>query len=61
MDGKLLKEEIIKFVSGVILIGVLLFLPAWDIRWRNGWMLMAILFIPMFFAGIIMYKKAPGR
>ena len=59
MDGKLLKEAIIKFVSGVILIGVLLFLPAWDIRWRNGWMLMAILFIPMFFAGIIMYKKAP--
>ena len=59
MDGKLLKEAIIKFVSGVILIGVLLFLPALDIRWRNGWMLMAILFIPMFFAGIIMYKKAP--
>lgn len=59
MDGKLLKEAIIKFVSGVILIGILMFLPAWDIRWRNGWMLMAILFIPMFFAGIIMYKKAP--
>ncbi len=59
MDGKLLKEAIIKFVSGVILIGVMLFLPAWDLKWQNGWMLMAILFIPMFFAGIIMYKKAP--
>ncbi|MBQ2311038.1 MAG: isoprenylcysteine carboxylmethyltransferase family protein, partial [Firmicutes bacterium] len=32
---------------------------AWDLKWQNGWMLMAILFIPMFFAGIIMYKKAP--
>ena len=59
MDNKLLKDAIIKFVSGVVLIGVLLFLPAWDIKWRNGWILMAILFVPMFFAGIVMYKKAP--
>ena len=59
MDNKLLKDAIIKFVSGVVLIGVLLFLPAWDIKWRNGWILMAILFVPMFFAGIAMYKKAP--
>lgn len=58
MDKKLLKEAIIKFVSGVILLGVLLFLPAWDIKWKNGWLLMAILFIPMFIAGIIMLKKA---
>ena len=59
MDKKLLKEAIIKFVSGVVLLGVLLFLPAWDIKWRNGWLLMAILFVPMFIAGIVMYKKAP--
>ena len=59
MDNKLLKDAIIKFVCGVVLIGVLLFLPAWDIKWRNGWILMAILFVPMFFAGIVMYKKAP--
>ena len=60
MENKLLKEAIIKFVSGVILIGVLIFLPAWDIKWRNGWVFMAVLFIPMFFAGIVMFKKAPG-
>ena len=59
MDNKLLKDAIIKFVCGVVLIGVLLFLPAWDIKWRNGWILMAILFVPMLVAGIIMYKKAP--
>ena len=59
MDKKLLKDAMIKFVSGVILLGVLLFLPAWDIKWRNGWLLMAILFVPMFAAGIIMYRKAP--
>ena len=59
MEKGLLKQAIIKYVSGVILIGVLIFLPAWDLRWRNGWILMAVLFVPMFFAGIIMYVKAP--
>ena len=59
MDNKLLKDAITKFIAGVILLGVLLFLPAWDIKWKNGWILMAILFIPMFAAGIIMYRKAP--
>ncbi len=59
MDNKLLKDALIKYVCGVILVGVLLFLPAWDMKWRNGWLLMAILFIPMFIAGIIMYLKAP--
>ena len=59
MDKELLKEAVKKFLAGVILLGVLLFLPAWDIKWKNGWLLMAILFIPMFAAGIIMLKKAP--
>ena len=59
MRAGLLKDAIIKFVSGIILIGVLLFLPAGDIHWKNGWLLMAVLFIPMFFAGTLMYIKAP--
>lgn len=59
MKDGLLKEAIIKIVSGIILLGLLLFLPAGTIHWRDGWLLMAILFIPMFFAGIIMYIKAP--
>ncbi|MBQ3291311.1 MAG: isoprenylcysteine carboxylmethyltransferase family protein [Mogibacterium sp.] len=59
MKEGLLKEAIIKIVSGIILLGLLLFLPAGTIHWRDGWLLMAILFIPMFFAGIIMYIKAP--
>lgn len=59
MEKGLLKQAIIKYVSGVVLIGILVFLPAWDLRWRNGWILMAVLFVPMFFAGIVMYKKAP--
>ena len=54
MRTGLLKDAILKYVSGIILIGVLLFLPEGDIHWKNGWLLMAVLFIPMFFAGTLM-------
>ena len=59
MRTGLLKDAILKLVSGIILIGALLFLSAGDFYWKNGWLLMAVLFIPMFFAGILMYIIAP--
>lgn len=55
----LLKDALVKFTAGVILIGLLLFLPAWDLKWHNGWMFMVLLFVPMCIAGVIMYLKAP--
>ncbi len=59
MSKELLKEAIIKYLSGVILMGALLFIPAGSFSWTNGWLLMGLLFIPMLIAGIIMYLKAP--
>ena len=59
MDRSLLKEALIKVVSGIILLGLLLFIPAGTLKWDNGWLFMAVLFIPMTIAGIVMYKKAP--
>ena len=59
MDRKLLIQGIIKFLAGVVLLGVLLFLPAGTLAWPQGWRLMGILFIPMFFAGIVMIRKNP--
>ena len=59
MKDGLLREAIKKLLLGIILMGLILFLPAGDIRWKNGWLLMAVLFIPMFFAGTLMYIKAP--
>ena len=55
----LLKEAIIKIVAGIVLMGLLLFVPAGTIQWLDGWLLMIILFVPMFFAGLLMYAKAP--
>ena len=56
---KLFLEAIIKFTLGVLIIGLLLFIPAGTINYFNGWLFMAILFIPMFIAGIIMMIKSP--
>ena len=60
MTTKLFISAITKFLLGVLLVGLLLFLPAGTLDWFGGWMLMAILFVPMFGAGIVMMIKNPG-
>ncbi len=60
MTVKLLFSAIIKFLCGVLLVGLLIFLPAGTIHFLNGWILMGVLFIPMFIAGIVMMFKNPA-
>ena len=59
MTTKLFIQAIAKLLLGVILVGVLIFLPAGTICFFNGWLLMGILFIPMITAGIVMMLKNP--
>lgn len=59
MTKKLFWQAIIKFIIGVLVVGVLLFFPAGTINYWQAWLLMSILFIPMFFAGIVMMLKSP--
>ncbi len=59
MTGKLFIGAIAKFLLGVVLVGLLIFLPAGTFLYYNGWLLMGILFVPMFFAGIVMMFKNP--
>ena len=59
MNRSLFGKAISKFLAGVVLIGFLLFLPAGTIYWWQGWLLMGILFVPMFVAGLVMMKKNP--
>ncbi len=54
MTAKLFVQAITKFLLGVLLVGILLFLPAGTLAFSNGWLFMGILFIPMFCAGIVM-------
>ena len=60
MDAKLFSQAIVKFVSGLLLVGLLLFLPAGTFAFWQAWLLMGILFVPMFIAGLIMMKKSPA-
>ena len=60
MTKSLFLSSIGKFTLGVVLIGALLFLPAGTTAYPQGWLLMGILFIPMFIAGLVMMAKNPA-
>ncbi|MBQ7692877.1 MAG: isoprenylcysteine carboxylmethyltransferase family protein [Oscillospiraceae bacterium] len=60
MDTKLLSQALGKLALGVVLVALLLFLPAGSLHYWNGWLLMAVLFIPMAGAGFVMFFKAPA-
>lgn len=59
MTLKLFFEAIIKFSLGVVLVGALIFIPAGTFLFAGGWLLVGILFVPMFGAGIVMMIKNP--
>ena len=60
MTLKLFLSAIAKFILGVVLVGALIFLPAGTFDYTGGWLLMGILFVPMFGAGIVMMVKNPA-
>ena len=59
MSKALFVKAVSRFLSGLVLVGLLLFLPAGTIAWRQAWLLIGILFVPMFAAGLVMLKKSP--
>ena len=59
MDRDLLIKALTKFLLGIIVLGVLLFLPAGSFLYWQGWLLMGILFVPMFVAGIVLLARSP--
>ncbi len=59
MDKELLRQALGKLLLGVLLTALLLFLPAGTLHWWNAWLLMAVLFVPMLIAGLVMLFKAP--
>ena len=59
MNMKLFINAIVKYLLGVLIIGLLVFIPAGTINYFNGWLFMGVLFIPMLLAGIVMLIKNP--
>ena len=59
MDTKLFFQALTKFLLGVIIFGLLIFLPAGSFLYWQGWLMMGVLFAPMFVAGLILMVKNP--
>ncbi len=59
MTKQLFIQAIVKFILGVVLVGLLVFVPAGTMAFWKGWLFLGILFIPMFLAGIVMMVKNP--
>lgn len=59
MTIKLFINAITKLLCGIVLAGLLLFLPAGSFSFTNGWLFLGILFVPMFLIGIVMLFKNP--
>ena len=59
MNKRLFFQAIVKFLLGLLIVGLLLFIPAGTFKFWNAWLFMGLLFIPMFLAGIVMMVKNP--
>ena len=59
MRNNLLLQSLKKIIAGFVAIGLLLYLPAGTLHYWNAWLFVAVLFVPMFFLGIMMLFKSP--
>ena len=59
MNKQLVARAFAKFFAGLLVVGLLLFLPAGTFRFPNGWLLIALLFLPMLIAGVVMMFRNP--
>lgn len=57
---KLLINGLTKLILGIVLIGCMLFLPAWTLNYFGAWLFCGVLFIPVIIMGAVMYFKAPA-
>ena len=57
---KLLISALTKYLAGLLMMGVLLFLPAGTLQYPNGWLFCGLLFVPMLILGVVLFCKAPA-
>ena len=58
--SKLLAQGLLKMLSGMLLVGLVLFLPAGTWAYFNGWLFCGLLFLPMLVVGALLLWKAPA-
>ncbi len=57
---KLLISAVLKFLFGILLVGLLVFLPAGTFKFFGGWLFCCVLFIPMLMLGVVLFIKSPN-
>ena len=57
---KLFVNALVKYIMGVVLVGLVLFLPAGTLNYPGGLLFCALLFIPMLILGAVLFIKAKG-
>ena len=57
---KLLISALTKYLAGLLLVGLILFLPAGTLNYPGGWLFCGLLFVPMLILGIVLWLKAPA-
>jgi protein-S-isoprenylcysteine O-methyltransferase Ste14 len=60
MNRNLLIQALVKLSAGIILVGLMVFLPAGSFGYWQGWLLMGVLFVPMLIVGVVMMVKNQG-
>ena len=60
MNQQLFFRAVTKFLGGFLVLALLVFLPAWTLRYWQGWLLLAILFVPMLVVGAVLMKRSPA-
>ncbi|MBQ9846062.1 MAG: isoprenylcysteine carboxylmethyltransferase family protein [Oscillospiraceae bacterium] len=53
-------NALIKYIAGLIIIALLLFVPAGTLHYPNGWLFISLLFIPMLMLGLVLLVKSPS-
>lgn len=59
MHLKLLISALGKYLTGLLVVGALVMLPAGSLEYWQGWLFMAVLFIPIFMVGVVMLVRSP--
>ena len=59
MTAQIFVQALGKFFLGLIVVGVLLFVPAGTLDYWQGWLFVALLFVPMFIAGVVLMFRKP--
>ena len=56
---KLFFQATAKLLLGLLLMALLIFLPAGDVKYPNGFLFLLLFFVPMLILGIVLFIKAP--